>query len=334
MKRLFFIFFILITTVQLYGQTSVNTVVDTNIIEFGNQTKLRIQMQVAENQNIIFPRFKDTIGDGIDFVEEMPLDTISQKPFTLEKTYVIAGFKDSIRTIPALPVLVDTDTVWSSVTKILVQPLYIDSATMAKVDTTHLFKIFDIDINPPMDKKMTFKEFWIRFGRWITLALGIILVLAAIFWFAYRAYKNKPIKILEKPKEPAHLIAFRQLEDLKNKKIFATEKSKEFYSELTGILRLYIEYRFSLPALENTSTEILDNFDQNKELIDNEQFEALRTILETADLAKFAKYKQLQNVNEANFELTYNFVEKTKLVVVEKQIQNENETETETNKNE
>ncbi|MBN2890465.1 MAG: hypothetical protein JXL97_01230 [Bacteroidales bacterium] len=306
---------ILLFSVQLFSQKiSIRAIVDTNIIEFANQTTLRIQVQADKSNNLFFPQFKDTIGDGVEFVEEFPVDTINENPFTVEKAYTITSFKDSIRTIPQLPVIVNTDTIWTHQIQILVTPLNIDSSFVADLDTTQIIPIFGI--KKPMDAPFTFKEFWLRFGRWILLALGIIALITVLYWVLYRIIKNQPIKILEKPKEPAHIIAFRKLEELKNKKIFEQENSKEYYSELTGILKTYIEHRFRIAAVEQTSTEILNSFNHIK-LIDIEQFDALRAILNTADLAKFAKYNPLQNINETNFDLTYKFVDKTKIVIEE-----------------
>ena len=318
MKRFFIIISLIFLNNFFYGQSvRIAAVLDTNIIGFADQTMLRIQIQPERNSMVLFPQFEDTIGDGIEIVEEYKVDTINQKPFTLEKSYLITSFVDSIRDIPQLPVIVDLDTFLTNKLKILIIPLNVDFLTIltvsaiSAVDSSHLAIIYDI--KKPLDAPLTFREFWLRYGKWILLALIILIIVAIVFWIIKRKMNNKPVKLLEKPQIPAHIIALKKLNKLKNKKIFHQDNTKEFYTELTLIIRAYIEQRFRIPALENTSTEILNNFDAMR-IINSEQFEELKTILNMADLAKFAKYKPQQNTNESNFDLAHDFVDKTKII--------------------
>lgn len=311
MKKHTLILLLTIISIQLLGQTvNLRAVLDTNVIGFADQTVLRLQVQSKMNTEIFFPEIKDTISDEVEIVEDLGIDTVSITPFVIEKSYLITSFEDSIRNIRSLLVIVNRDSLWTNKLKILVVPLDVDSTLIASLDTTQVIPIFDI--KQPFDAPFTFQEFWLRFGKWILLGLGILLVIGIIIWIINRKLKNKPIVILEKPKEPAHIIAFRRLNELKKDEVFHQDNTKEYYSELTDIVRTYIEQRFRISALENTSTELLKSFDHTK-LITNEQFDLLRLLLNTADMAKFAKYKPLQNTNEDNFDLAYKFVDTTKI---------------------
>ena len=319
MKRFFLTILVLILYNSFYGQSvKIAAVLDTNIIEFADQTMFRIQIQPGRNTEVLFPKFKDTIGDGIEIVEYYEVDTINQNPFTLEKSFLITSFVDSIRNIPALPIIVDLDTLWTNQLQILVTSLDIDSATLATIDTNQFIPIFDI--KKPFDAPFTFREFWERFGKWILIGLLVLLIIRVVLWQIKKLLDKKAERIFEKPKTPAHILAFKELNKLKNKKIFHQKNTKEFYTELTLIVRTYIEQRFKIPALENTSNEILTNFDTLR-ILNIEQFDELRILLNVADLAKFAKYKPLQNTNESNFDLAYSFVDKTKLMVKENKLQ-------------
>ncbi len=311
MKKILGTIIISFLFVNLNAQiVTIRAYLDTNIIEFANQTVLKIDVKIPEKSTVIFPLFQDTISDGVEIVKEIGIDTISNNPFELEMSYQITSFKDSVRNIVPLPVIINNDTFYSNPLQILVMPLQVDSAFIAKIDTNQTIPIFDI--KPPYDAPFTFKEFWLRFGRWILIGILLLGIAILIVWLISRYMKNKPIKLLEKPAIPAHITAFKKLQELKDKKIFGMEHSKEYYSELTEILRTYIELRFRIPALENTTGEIMLNFERTK-LLDNELFNSLKMLLTTADMAKFAKYKAQQDINEKNFEMVYNFVDLTKI---------------------
>ena len=86
-------------------------------------------------------------------------------------------------------------------------------------------------------------------------------------------------------------------------------QEKAYYTQLIDILREYIDSRFSINAMEMTTTEILSSLRANKEtkLVENN----LKTILEIADFVKFAKMRPLPEDNEASMRNAIKFVELT-----------------------
>jgi hypothetical protein len=146
--------------------------------------------------------------------------------------------------------------------------------------------------------------------------LGILLLGAIIFLVLYsikRRKKNKPFFALpQKPKEPAHIIALRELDRIKAEKIWQKEKTKQYYSEVTDVLRNYIEDRFEIRAMEQTTDEILDSFRYRKDLISEKNYQNLSQILSVADLVKFAKYKTLPDDDNLTLVNSYFFVNETK----------------------
>ncbi len=321
MKRLILYLTICISSISAFGQnTQIRAVVDTNIIEFANQTVLRLQVQTDGNSNISFPVFDDTISKNIEIVEQYPVDTINKSPLTFEKAFLITSFEDSLQTIPALPVIINQDTLFTNPVNIFVIPFHIDSAEVAKIDTSQIIPIFDI--KPPIDTPLTFKEFWLRYGKIIIILLIIIALIPFAIWLIKKLKSDEPLKILQKPKEPAHVIALRRLKSLKESELHKQDdKVKEFYSELTDIVRTYIEQRYDIPALERTSTEILDDFEKGR-VLNSKLFNELRKLLNLADLAKFAKYMPSFDVNNGNLEMAFNFVEETKQII--QNLDNEN----------
>ena len=85
--------------------------------------------------------------------------------------------------------------------------------------------------------------------------------------------------------------------------------SKEYYTELTDVLRAYIKGRFGFNAQEMTSSEIIDKL---LEVNDKEAIKDLRELFLTADLVKFAKHTPLMNENDANLVNAIDFINDTK----------------------
>ena len=126
----------------------------------------------------------------------------------------------------------------------------------------------------------------------------------------YRQRKLDPEIFSIKPQEPAHVVAFRDLDRLKESKLLETGEVKQFYTRLTEISRIYIERQYGIPALERTTDEILDAFRKSNtegSILD----EMLRELLELADLVKFAKEDPLPMENQTNLNNAYLFVQKT-----------------------
>ena len=144
----------------------------------------------------------------------------------------------------------------------------------------------------------------------------MILIGAILFFLLYsikRKKNNQPIFARpQKPKEPAHIVAIRELDRIKSEKVWQKGKTKQFYSEVTDALRTYIEDRFSIRALEQTSDETIEAFRVQKELIGEKNFENLNQILKLADLVKFAKYRPLPDDDNLSLVNAYFFVNETK----------------------
>jgi len=178
------------------------------------------------------------------------------------------------------------------------------------VDTTKAFK----DIKGIKGEPYTIWEI-------LRIVLPIILILGLIGFgiYAYRRYKaNKPIfNMFTKPLPSADVEAISSLNELKDKNLWQNNAIKSYYSELTNIMRRYIERRYDFPAQEMVSSEIigsLSNEDLSKDLV-----EKTEEILQTSDLVKFAKYEPLGNVNDAAIKWAYNFVNSTKEITQDKE---------------
>lgn len=142
------------------------------------------------------------------------------------------------------------------------------------------------------------------------LALFLICVIAYIVK-RIRAKKSLiPFK-KEEPKLPPHEQAIKELDEIKQQKLWQQGRSKEYYTLITDTLRKYIEDRFGISAMEMTSGEILDLIRKNSEA--QSVYDNLRQILQLADFVKFAKMNPLPDENDLSMMNAYLFVNQTKV---------------------
>jgi hypothetical protein len=174
---------------------------------------------------------------------------------------------------------------------------------IAPADTTA--KIFDII--KPYKAPVTLGE--------VLPWLLIIALFGAIVWavirYLPRLRRSDTETNIYIPREPAHVIAFRELERLKSEQLWQKGEIKKYYTELTEILRQYLENRFRVYSLELTTSETLEALIKSG-FKKNGSYNDLKTVLTGADLVKFAKYNPLATENESHFQTSWNFVQTTK----------------------
>jgi hypothetical protein len=312
---------------QLFAQQfTAAAKLDTFQIEIGDQVYLELSVVKEKNTNVAFPRFKDKIIDGIDIVSINATDTVnlSAKEQKISQKILITSFEDSLFNIPQLPFISGIDTVYSNNISFDVQMLSMDSAAVSKIDTTQMLRIFDV--KSPIHTPWTFKEFWQNY-HWYIIGLLVLIILIVLIRYVYKRRKeNRPFFKIAKPKEPAHIIALRKLNELKQNKLWQSGREKEYYSELTFIVREYIENRYDISAMERTSHQLLEVLKHSK-VFDKERIPELVQILQLGDLAKFAKFKPLPDENDLSLKNAFSIVENT----IPETVEETEEEKTETN---
>jgi len=285
-------------------QVKVNASIDSTHMLIGDQMKLILEIEKPKDLDIQFPAVPDTLGSKVEVVKRLPIDTIqldNKDREKLSQSILISSFDSGRHEIPAFYFKLKHNQVADS---IATKALAFEVLTM-KIDTTK----GPVDIKVPYAAPITLKEI-------TPYILGIILIAAIIFFmFYYFRWKKKNVPLFskpERPKEPAHVIALRQLDHIKAQKLWQQEKIKQYYSEVADTIRNYIENRFDIPAMEQTSAETIGVFKQNKELIDSNSLNEIQHILSLADLVKFAKYTPLLDDNNLTLMNAYFFVNQTK----------------------
>ncbi len=307
MKHIFFLSVLLSACIESLAQdVTVTAKTDATQIVVGDRVRLFLEAKHNDKQSkIAWPVFADALGE-LEIVEKGKIDTIKQgDKVTLKQTVQVTGFDSGMFVIPSLsftvipgsgnPYQIATDSF-----QLLVQ-------TVA-VDTTQGFK----PIKQIIEVKTTWRDY-----IWYIVGVLVFLVLAGvvIFYFIRNKKAQAPVTVPTKPVESLHDKYMRLLAELEQRQLWQQDKVKEYYIELTDILRNYIESRFKTPALELTTDEILQQARRHKEMV--KYMDLLRGILETADLAKFAKAQPLPQEHIDAMEQTKQFITTTKQVITE-----------------
>jgi len=149
-----------------------------------------------------------------------------------------------------------------------------------------------------------------EFIPWIIVGIVVIVLFFAGRWLFKKRKKSIEKVEVGPPPRPAHEIALEALDGLRDRKVYQSGEIKTYYSELTDIIRHYIESRYTVSAMESTSFQLLRDIE--KKLGDQNLKLVLESMLTDADLAKFAKHRPDEETCQKDLQNGYVFVNKTK----------------------
>lgn len=321
LKHYIFFLFALMAGLTLQAQVEVHAVLDSNSIRIGEQTKLDVYLRydasTQKNLNIDWPKFEDTLKKEIEVVNITKIDTTipdKTNPNIIQQhiQLTITSFDSGAYVIPPFKFTLNKDTVNPLVT----EPLLLAVNTMPT--DTALAKIKDI--KPPYDEPFDWK--W--YLPYIYSIGGVLILVIIIIIVLVKLSKRKPVEVPvvdNTPKIPPHVIAFESLEKIKAEAIWKENRTKEYYSDIADTIRLYIEQRFKINALELTSDEILHIF--KSQVVDQESKNRLYQILTLSDFVKFAKQIPIEAEHTLTLNNAFEFVNGT---LREEAVANPNET--------
>ena len=275
MKKQLFYILLLISAISFAQQTPmVKAEIDTTNIRIGEQFKLKIS--VDETENVILPKLQLI---GLEIVDSTKVDTIKN---SLIRKYILTGFDSGAFYIPQQQIFVKNQA-------FLTDSLLVNVATIA-IDTT---KVKKFPIKSIKSEPYTFDDFKI----YIYILLAALAIIGFwIYWFVIRKQKEEEEEATYRALPPFEEAIYR-LNELDEKLLWQNNKVKEYYSELTEIVRGYIERELHVSALEKTTDEVLDMLKDFKDAetiqTSKETITKLKDLLREADLVKFAKSKPL-----------------------------------------
>ncbi|MDR0969984.1 MAG: hypothetical protein LBM67_05555 [Lentimicrobiaceae bacterium] len=300
---------LLLTLVAESQQVEAISKIDRDSILVGQPICYELSMRVPNGFKIQWPLFEDTLSKYFEIIEageikQMPYDADSN--VLIQQVLNITSFETGNIEIPPtkLPFLpANADSLFFTV-ETQAHPVFVHTVA---VDTTEVFKTIKAPLT--VSNFEVFAEFILANYLYILLALLVIASLITGIHYYRKKQKTAGKQEPKKPKIPPHITALEALNELKERKLWQQGKTKEYYTELTEIVRLYIEAQFDIEAIEMTTDEILSeietlNFGAE---INNE----LANMLHTADLVKFAKLDPSPQENDISFESSVGFINKT-----------------------
>jgi hypothetical protein len=277
MKIKLYILFLLIST-SLFAQ-KVTTSIDSTKKKIGAEFKLTLKTDVDTLSKVKFPNAK--FFGPLEVIQSYKIDTVKNGArYELIKKYGLTQFDSGKYTIPRIPVLINGKPSFSDSIKVEVNDVKVDTLKQKMYDIKDIAKV-----ESPL-------------GSW-WIYLLILLAIGVIGYFVYKFIKKRQSQpkveaiVYTSPIEKATSL----LQQLEKKELWQKGEIKNYYSELTDIARNYIEEEIHIPAMESTTSELIEGLrkaaKQQKLKLSNETVENLEKVLKQADLVKFAKVKPL-----------------------------------------
>ena len=290
---------------KLYAQqTLIDVSIDSAAILIGEQTVLHLTVTTDNGKNVIVPIPNDTLMTGVEVLNIAKADTtvIDNNRLLIKQDILVTSFDSSLYLLPPFKVIDQTDTIYSNQVALKVSTIPVN------IDKPDEFN----DIKDTWDPPFVLADYYL-------LIYGVLFAcfLICLIGYILKRLRNRqsiiPFKKQE-PKLPPFKMAMKELDEIKQQKLWQQGRNKEYYTLLTDTLRKYMVNRFGINAMEMTSGEILELIRLESEA--NSSYNSLKQILELADFVKFAKLHPLPDENELSLMNAYLFVNQTKVVEV------------------
>lgn len=276
-------------------------VIDTTSIAIGQQIELLISVSINPTDLVNFP--EDPVGFlPLELVRSSSIDSLEYEgKLRLIKKYALTQFDSGTYIIPKQKVLVNNQLFFTGINQLRVTDVAVDTLVQ---------NLYDIKPLTEVEKITTYE--------WLWQLLFALLGLAALV-FAYLRMKHKRKLAAQNLVLPAYDRALLALDNLEKSKYLLKEEYKEYYSELTGIVRNFLEEEVHIAALESTTDQLIEKLEllthAGALTLDPATIAQFKKILQTADLVKFAKSTPEMAVAEQDRSQLKQIVVKTKQAI-------------------
>ncbi len=262
--------------VTITSHSQVSSTIDSTTIRIGEQITYKIEVEADTTAIVVFPEGQTFLP--LEVIESYKIDTTKHEAkYNLIKKYGLTQFDSGSYTIPRQKIIVGSKPFFTDSLKVEVKNVIIDTTKQGLYDIKPIIKV-----------EKSVGDWW----KYLLLALLLIALIAfLLYWFIWR---KKPLTEEEEiallPPYDRAKLALKKLDEsgyLKNAEM------KEYYSELTFIIRKYLDEKVYDRALESTTDELVNRLNLLKEgnqiELSKEDIRNIETILKRADLVKFAK---------------------------------------------
>jgi len=270
-KFLLFFLFTITSYFAFSQQPVISASIDSAQIKIGEQIIYSISVETDSTKLVVFP--EGQTFNPMEVVESLKTDTSRfQNRFRLLKQYALTQFDSGSYTIPQQKIFIND-------TPFLTDSMKVEVATVV-VDTTKQ-KMYSI--KPAMEVPSVFE-----IPNWFWWLLAGLIILGLGYYF----FRRKKKKQEAEKKLPPYERALLELQQLDQSQLLENRQTKEYYSKLTEAVRRYLEDEINLRAMESTTSELINylemKMDAGKLKLSRKTIDELKTILQRADMAKFA----------------------------------------------
>ncbi|MCF8273045.1 MAG: BatD family protein [Flavobacteriaceae bacterium] len=268
--------FLALTSIVSFSQ--VKATIDSTSIKIGAQITYKIQVETDTTNLVVFPEGQSFLP--LEMIDSYKTDTLKQNDkYNLIKTYGLTQFDSGAYTIPPQKIIIGDKTFFTDSLKVEVRNILVDSTKQGLYD-----------IKPIIEVEKSASQWW-KYLLYVLMALGVVAGL--LYWFLWR---KKPLTEEEKiallPPYDRAKLALKKLEDSPYLK---QDEFKEYYSELTLIVRKYLDEKVYDHSMESTTDELVNRLrllkEGNQIDLSQDTIKNIESILKRADLVKFAKSK-------------------------------------------
>jgi len=292
-RLLIFMLWTLTAAWSLQGQVRIQLECDTSDILIGDHIPLRFYLGIEEGVAVDRIALEPLAGSDIEVVETAPLQQANPK--ALYQDLVLSVYDSGRYQLPPLPVLYRqngrTDTAFTP-------PLAFDARTILLPGDSVTLQ----PIKPIVEEPIKLEDLWPYLAA--ALALAALAALILLPWRRRKQGAASPEPVFVH--KPAHELALAALDELERRGLWQDQRIKAYYSELTLILRTYLEHRFCIRTRERTTGEILRQLDETE--VEKSE---VRGLLNLADLVKFAKAEPQDEQHRQSMQRVRRFVEET-----------------------
>jgi len=258
--------------------SQVRSSIDSTSIKIGEQITYKIEVETDTLNLVVFP--EGQTFSPLEMIESYQIDTTNHDAeFNLIKKYGLTQFDSGVYTIPRQKIIIGNKTFFTDSLKVEVNNILVDTIKQGLYD-----------IKPIIEVDKSASQWW----KYLLLTLLILSVIGfLLYWFIWRKKsltEEEQIALL--PPYKRAKLALKKLED---SNYLIHSELKEYYSELTLIVRKYLDEKVYDHSLESTTDELVNRLrllkDGNQIDLSKETIRNIETILKRADLVKFAKSK-------------------------------------------
>lgn len=279
-----------------------------NNIEIGEPLTIKLTIDFPANvgnKQIVLPLVTDSakLGKGIEIWEtSTPIDTLYENNNGnfikhIEQSFTIASFDTGAIDINPLKAIFGADTLYTNVVSLT-------------ISATPLGKNPKLKKNKPIiEDPFTLEEelmIWLK-ANWLIIL--IVLMVPVVLFIVFIILKNRPEKVIKKEVIPLNVRTLDRLAEIEEAQIWKNGDYKQYYSDITSVIWMYLSERYQIATYEKTSDEILKQL--KFKAVSNDQFIQLQKLMQLADLVKFAKTIPSQTDNESVLTIAKEFIHNT-----------------------